>query len=355
VIEELVERGATTLVTSHLGDLKRLDAEGSGVVNASLQFDAERMEPTYRFVKGRPGRSYGLAIARRLGFPRSVLDRAEAYRGGDAAADAEDALARLELQEQRAEAQGQELGVERARAQRMLADVEAREAALRAAEGSAADRAKQDARKLLMGARSEVDAAIEELREAIARGDAFDSAARAARRRVEEAAGRPVDTTENADAARGSDLDAGDRVRIHATGARGTVVELRAGRAVVEVGSLRVELPVEDLRVVDGPPADEAPRPRGGWRGPPREQVRTEVDLRGLRVDEVGIELSRALDQAVLEDLSELRIIHGMGTGALRKRVGELLEQDGRVRAFRLGGRGEGGAGVTVVTFGEPE
>jgi DNA mismatch repair protein MutS2 len=124
---------------------------------------------------------------------------------------------------------------------------------------------------------------------------------------------------------------------------------------LVEVGSLRVELPVQDLRAVDAPPADEAPRPRGGWRGPPREQARTEVDLRGLRVDEVGIELARALDQAVLEDLSELRIIHGMGTGALRKRVGELLEQDGRVRAFRLGGRGEGGAGVTVVTFGEPE
>jgi DNA mismatch repair protein MutS2 len=79
--------------------------------------------------------------------------------------------------------------------------------------------------------------------------------------------------------------------------------------------------------------------------------VRTEVDLRGLRVDELDAELLRALDQAVLEDLGELRIIHGKGTGALRQRVGELLQGDGRVRAFRMGTPEEGGAGVTVATF----
>src|SRR5690606_18097446 len=98
VLEELVGRGATMLVTSHLGELKRLDAEGSGIVNASLHFDSERMEPTYRLVKGRPGRSYGLAIARRLGFPGAVLDRADGYRDDDEAR-LEETLARLERRE----------------------------------------------------------------------------------------------------------------------------------------------------------------------------------------------------------------------------------------------------------------
>jgi DNA mismatch repair protein MutS2 len=79
--------------------------------------------------------------------------------------------------------------------------------------------------------------------------------------------------------------------------------------------------------------------------------VRTEVDLRGLRVDEMDAELLRALDQAVLEDLGELRIIHGKGTGALRQRVGELLRGDGRVTDFRMGTPEEGGAGVTVATL----
>src|SRR5690606_5565569 len=102
VLEELVERGARTIVSSHLGALKRLDGEGSRIVNASLQFDAERMEPTYRLVKGLPGRSYGLAIARRLGFPGAVLDRADGYRDDDEAR-LEETLARLERREAEAE------------------------------------------------------------------------------------------------------------------------------------------------------------------------------------------------------------------------------------------------------------
>ncbi len=143
-------------------------------------------------------------------------------------------------------------------------------------------------------------------------------------------------------------------MRVHATGAKGRIVELRDGRALVEVGAVRLEMPLADLEPVEGGgAADEAARRRsaGGWSGPTGGQVRTEVDLRGLRVDELDAELLRALDQAVLEDLSELRIIHGKGTGALRQRVGELLGGDGRVTSFRMGTPEEGGAGVTVVTL----
>jgi DNA mismatch repair protein MutS2 len=136
------------------------------------------------------------------------------------------------------------------------------------------------------------------------------------------------------------------------TGARGRVAELRADRATVEVGSLRIEVPVTDLEPVDAPPEQEARR-RGGWTGPAKDdQVRLEVDLRGMRVDEMELELERALDRAVFEDLAELRIIHGKGTGALRKRVAELVAQDRRVATYRMGGPAEGGAGVTIVVFG---
>jgi DNA mismatch repair protein MutS2 len=351
VIEELVERRATTLVSSHLGDLKRLDAEGSGVVNASLQFDPERMEPTYRFVKGRPGRSYGLAIARRLGFPAGVLDRAEGYRTDDTAG-VEDVLARLEEQEKRAEELVHELDLARARAEKLERDVREREIALRESERTAETRARHDARKLLMDARAEVEAAIDDLKRAVERGQAPDEAARDARRRVEGAAEIHARILE--DAAAGSvevEVGEGDHVIVHETGARGRVTEVRGDRALVDAGSLRLELPLQDLRAVDAPPEKRAAS-RGTWRGPERGQARTEVDLRGLRVDEMEIELQRALDQAVLEDLSQLRIIHGKGTGALRQRVGEVLEGDRRVTAFRMGGPTEGGGGVTVATLG---
>jgi len=133
------------------------------------------------------------------------------------------------------------------------------------------------------------------------------------------------------------------------------VVEVRDERALVEVGAVRMEIPVLDLDPVEGgADATETERRGGGWSGPQgtrEHQVRTEVDLRGLRVDEMEGELYRALDQAIYEDLSELRIIHGKGTGALRQRVGEILAGDARVTSHRMGGPTEGGAGVTVVAL----
>ncbi|HSG08235.1 MAG TPA: Smr/MutS family protein [Longimicrobiales bacterium] len=352
LLEVLVERGAFSVVSSHLGQLKRLDGEGSGIVNASLQFDPDRMEPTYHLVKGRPGRSYGLAIARRRGFPAEVLDRAETYQEGDEAR-MEEVLARLERREQEAEAQFAEMELERAATLRLKADLEHRERTLREAERSARDRARDEARQVLLDARAEVEAAIAEVRGSVASGAELEAAAHKARRRVEQAAAQSVSDAKRRTARAGSHgraPAAGERVRIHATGAKGTVVEVREERALVEVGAVRLEVSLLDLDPVEGGGPTEGPTPRGGgWSGPQGRAVRTEVDLRGLRVGEMEVELFRALDEAIFEDLSELRIIHGKGTGALRQRVGEILAGDPRVTSHRMGGPTEGGAGVTVV------
>lgn len=351
VLEELVARGATTIASSHLGELKQLDGEGTGIVNASLQFDSERMEPTYRLMKGRPGRSYGLAIARRLGFPTEVLDRADGYRD-EGAARMEDVLSRLEAQEREVERLLHELDIERARTGRLREDVEGREQTLREAERTAEGRAQSDAHKLLMAARAEVEEAIDGLKRSVEEGVAIEEAAREARSRVERAAGRARDASKkggrgrSGPAARSGSLDEGDAVRIRATGAKGRIVEVRGDRVTIEAGALRFEVPVDDLERIDLP--DEPVR-KGGWSGPPKGQIRTEIDLRGLRVADVTSEVQRVLDEAVLEDLEQLRIIHGKGTGALRERVSEILDSDGRISSYRMGGPGEGGAGVTVV------
>ena len=370
IIEELVGCGAKAIVSSHLGELKQLDTDGSGIVNASLQFDAERMEPTYRLVKGRPGRSYGLAIARRLGLPGEVLDRADRYRD-EGAARMEDVLERLERKESEVERLLHELDLERGRTERLRSDVERRERTVEEAERTVGDRAQADARKLLLDARSEVEDAIRDLRVRTGEGRQLDEAAREARRKVERAADRHrEDPPEHAAARRSSSGDSakiapGDTVRMRSTGARGNVLELREERGLVEVGALRFEVPLDELeRLVGAGGATDASSAvgkgverggvtvsRGGWTGPPRGQARLEIDLRGMRVDEMELELERALDQAVIEDLAQLRIIHGKGTGALRKRVGEMLGDDARVSEFRMGAPGEGGAGVTVATF----
>jgi DNA mismatch repair protein MutS2 len=335
-------------------------------VNASLEFDPERMEPTFRLSKGRPGRSYGLAIARRLGFEAGLLDRAEALVD-EGAASLEDLLERLELRERAAAELQDRLERETTRAEAIGREVEERERLVEYRERALEREARDEARQLLLDARAEVEQAIREVKSA---GEAdLDEAARQARRRVEGAARDQVRRSPSeraASAGAAAPLAVGARVRLPGSaGAKGTVIELRDRRATVEVAGLRMELPARELEPVEGAPegaeragerfgagrdgtATATPARERGWSGDLPEG-RYEVDLRGLRVDEVELELGRSLDGAQLNDLAEVRVIHGKGTGAVRSRVQELLRADGRVSDFRLGGPGEGGSGVTVV------
>ena len=364
ILEVLVQKGAFSVVSSHLNELKKLDGEGSGIVNASLAFDAEAMEPTYQLVKGRPGRSYGLAIARRLGFPGHVLDRAESYRSEDEV-DLEELLARLEARERETEELSKELEKREARTARLEEELEARARGLKEAEESAEDRARRKAREELMEARSEVEKAIEEVRAAAHSAEELDEASRDARRRVEEAAAaRHVPDRRDRDGP-APELEEGQAVKVRSTGARGRVVEVRDRRALVEVGAMKLELPATDLEGVDaeeGAGSGRRTRPTGGSRRSSggtlldspdagAHDAAHEIDLRGRRVHEMEIELSRALDAAVVANLPGMRIIHGKGTGALRQRVGEMLDQDGRVEHHEIAKPREGGAGVTVVRF----
>jgi len=350
LIDHLSEKGSTAVVTSHLGALKRLDIEGSGVVNASLQFDPDGMKPTYELVKGRPGRSYGLATAHRLGLPAHVLERAKAYvESGDASMD--NLLDRLERKGKEARELVQALTLERRETAGLRAEVEVREADLRGEERKAERRARDEARNILMEARQEVEEAIREVRETSS-ADNLERAAQSARKRVEDAARRQKELRPSGRSGSSAEkLTPGDRVRLVEGGLKGVVAEVRDGRAVVDVSGIRMKVQAVDLELVDGSDAVRPPPPGSVSWHLPDGPVHTEVDLRGLRVDEVQGAVLRSIDEAILSDLGELRIIHGKGTGAVRTRVIALLGDDGRVSTFRTGAPGEGGTGVTVVSF----
>jgi DNA mismatch repair protein MutS2 len=356
ILLELTRRSAFTLATTHLGQLKLLAVEDPRVVNASLQFDAERLSPTYRLVKGLPGRSYGLAIARRLGLPDSVLAEAEeALPQGER--DVGRLLLELEAKEQRVSEVSATLDARLAQTDRLKKELGERHDEMKRREEDAERRARQQARDLLLRSRQEVEAAIREVRGA-ADEEKLAEAARAARRRVEEAAQRQKEKTTDAPARRRSELQAGTqplqsglRVRISTVNTTGTVLEVRDDRVVVETGGLRMTVPRDDLTPL--PPGDQNPEKqwkRAGYVVPDLE-ASSEVDLRGLRVDELDLRLGRALDAALMSGLPTFRIIHGKGTGALRAEVQELLRADRRVRVIRPGDRFEGGTGVTVVEF----
>jgi DNA mismatch repair protein MutS2 len=358
ILGELTNRGSLTVATTHLGSLKLMATEDARVVNASLQFDADLLEPTYRLLKGVPGRSYGLAIARRLGLPEGVLRTAEeALPEGER--DIGRLLLELEAKEQRVTIQEAYLAAERQQTAELLETLERREAELRTREKDAERRSRQQARDLLMQSRAEVEAAIQEVRGAAADEAALAETARAARRRIEEAARRqkervPDEVTGPRVRAVPGALVIGARVRIESLKRTGTLLDVRDERAVVDTDGLRIQVPIDDVSVL--PPGDQ-PGESGGrpnrkaGRNHVDFEASVELDLRGLRADDVELRLLRAIDNALMAGLPSFRIIHGKGTGALRAEVETLLKRDPRITRFRPGDRFEGGTGVTVAEF----
>lgn len=358
ILETLTGRGTTTVATTHLGVLKELAHEVSGVVNASLQFDAVALAPTFRLAKGVPGRSYGLSIARRLAMPEEVLQNAEARvpRGErDVAALLEDLEARRKAIEEREVTADAHHDATVARAER----VSEREKIVRDKERQLERAARSEARRYLLDARQEVESTIRELRAAGA-GE-IERAAVAARRATEQRAADAGDALAAIDAEISAErvqapspeagaIEVGTPVAVATLGGKaGRVVELRGRDAVVAVGAMKLTVPLNTLTRVSKRALEplEIAVPLIGDQ--PDVEVKHEVDLRGMRADEAELALARAVDAAVRADLGALRVIHGKGTGALRARVAELLSVDGRVRTFRMGAWNEGGAGVTIA------
>jgi DNA mismatch repair protein MutS2 len=362
ILEELTRRGAFTVATTHLGTLKELAGQVPGVVNASLQFDAVALAPTYRLIKGVPGRSYGIAIARRLSLNDSVIRRAE-ERLPQQERDMAALIERLEAKETELAAREKEAEAILAEARDRMSKISQRERNVRERERTAERESRKDARRYLLDARAEIERTIKDLKRQGA--EKADEAGREARQKVEELAGKQgkelerlereeanIQRSQTRAPIRGvaDPPEAGDSVAVATLEGRvGRLIEKRGNDALIAVGEVKMTVPMKALTRVEV----EQSRTAVVWRGDlPEIEVKTEVDVRGHRVDEAEAALLQALDSAIRADLRSLRIIHGKGTGALRELVNEMLRKDTRVKGFRLGAWNEGGAGVTVVDLG---
>ncbi len=314
----LVRRRATTIVTTHLAQLKDAAARTPGVENASLEFDAATLTPTYRFLQGVPGRSYGLAVAQRLGLPAEVLAEAEAAMP-EAQRALEALLTELEAKTQEVERREREAADRERDLSRRERDQVARTDELGDRERAAAEKereveraGREQARQFLLEARRRVEEAL-----GLARAAMSEATAKEARRLVEEGVqreGEALKKLEAEAAAKGWRVKGGTR-----NVERGTRTDRSAGRPLAAPTSA---FPVS---------------------------TSSEVDLRGLTVEEALASLTSALDAAVVNDLPWLRVIHGKGTGALRSAVRDLLAGDSRVTNFRLAPAEQGGTGVTIA------
>jgi len=325
ILKTLTRRRALTLATTHLGALKQLAAETVGIVNASLQFDAETLTPTYRLLKGVPGRSYGLAIARRLGLAGDVLDLAErAVPDAERALDA--LLATVEARARELEARERDLATRLERLDEDVHRVDTRgeEIATREREVDARARsldraAREQTRAYLLEARRKVEEALAQARAAV-----DEATAKEARRLLEKA-------IEDTDWEKAGEGEKPEERWV-------SLDELRRQRQEASGAPRR-------------PPSPARP-PAGAGHAVPTV-VASEVSLIGLRVAEAEPLLTKALDDAILADLPYLRVIHGKGTGALRQLVHDVLEGDTRVKRFAFAPANQGGHGVTVAEFTE--
>ncbi|MFQ5889064.1 MAG: endonuclease MutS2 [Gemmatimonadota bacterium] len=364
VLRRLAAQARLTLATTHLGDLKGLAAEDPRIVNASMQFDTTALRPTFRLLRDRPGRSYALEIAHRLGFPEPLLAEARS-RLSAVTRDVDHLLAELESREAELEqlaAEAHSLTRELERRETGIAEreqeLDARETSIERKEKEAERTALERTERYLFEARKEVERAIDLLKaevdagepchEASERREGAFSAARAAvehmLRETKDRAPAPPTPGES-----DRELTVGDQVEAISLGLRGRLRELRGSEAIVETGGVRISVRAADLHRV--PHTEWPARHRASDVVLPDLAPRAEVDLRGLRVEAATAALLRAVDAAVAGDLPSLRIIHGKGSGALRQLVRELLGSDPRVPRFRPGAFEEGGSGVTVVQF----
>jgi DNA mismatch repair protein MutS2 len=343
ILETLADRGALVAATTHLEPLRAFASSEPRARNASVEFDTRTLAPTFRLRYDVPGQSYALAIAGRLGLSPELIARAQSHRSADAARMSQ-LLAWLD-EATRCEAE-RTIAMERRESEST-----ARLAAAREAEAGAAarareivERAKAEAASLLTDVRRVVSAEWERLKRTERSRPALDES----RRRLREVGARvaPAPATPNPEAA---PLTPGMAVAAEHLGLRGRLVAIAGDSATVRAGSISVRVPVSALRPSAEPgtirPAREH-RPEA-----PARAVASELMLIGRTTDEMRDLVEKYLDDAFMAGVAHVRLVHGKGTGALRKAVRGVLSDHPLVASFRDGEPGEGGAGATVAAL----
>jgi len=343
ILTELTRRGSITVATTHHGMLKAFAHEAAGVSNASMEFDQETLKPTYRFRFGVPGSSYALELAKRLELPLAVVNKAREFVG-DEKIKLENLLTELERQSQEYRAQIQQVSSERDRLDSLVQAYEQKTKDLRHEMQVMRKKAVDEAKEIVSGAQSLIERAVKEIRES----SAEKTIVQAARESVLQMRKKIEDSTVDEQPVVKEDLRIGDTVRAKDTSQEGEIVEMKPPFATVLIGSTKLRAPLDTLQKVKIRQGSPSAGPGASIYAP---EGKNEIDLRGLLGDEAIAQVERFLDDAVVAGLHRVDIIHGKGTGALRKRITEFLKTYPHIKAFRLGEWNEGGSGVTVVEF----
>jgi len=345
IILHAIEKGACLVATTHYSQLKTLAMEHPEVENASLEFDRKTLAPTYRLRLGLPGSSYAVEIAGRLGMPESICRRAAELRGTSERSLA-NLIATIEAELTKIKEDRKELSERLEQARQLEQSNRARSEKLRQEKETSRAEHLGDTEQFLNETRREIERLVADIRESQASKESvqkFHHTLQTRQNQLAKKQRRP-----RAEKPADGVINVGDTVHVLSLDQKGQVEQLLGNdRVKVRLGNVTTTVELRNLARTDGAGKSMPP---ASYTGPtPSDDISPEIHLRGMTVDEGMEALNRFLDRAVLAGLHQVYVIHGKGTGKLRKGLTAFLSGHPEVDSLRLGDWNEGGAGVTVV------
>ena len=361
ILSHLHEQGIRTMATTHYSELKIYALSTPGVEDACCEFDVETLRPTYRLLIGVPGKSNAFAISSKLGLPNYIIEKAK-EQISEQDESFEDVLTSLEQSRVTIENERREIEQYKEEIAALKSRLESKQEKLDERKDRIIREANEQAHAILLEAKEYADQTMKMFHKF--HKDHVDTAAvekerQELRKRMSKAQSGMTETAvvkKPKKELTAKDLSLGDSVKVLSMNLKGTVSSHpdSKGYLFVQMGIIRSKVHISDLELVDEPVISTPTMQRTGAgkiRMAKSASISTEINLLGKTVDEAIAELDKYLDDAYIAHVKSVRIVHGKGTGALRKGVHNYLKRQKHVASFRLGEFGEGDAGVTIVEF----
>lgn len=356
VVEKLLSTGCRGIVTTHFTALKEFAFGAKGIENASMEFDSATLKPLYCIKIGMPGSSNALAICRRMGLPEDILDKAVSYlsEGGRAF---ENIVRSAEDSRVKAEQLVSENEALRAELKDKIALAESRADALERERAKLLNNAKAESRRIINERAAEAEELLSEIEEIFKKSEITEAdliKARTLKNKIKDAAFKSEDAPQRQAPsyrqATKDDLHAGDRVFVKPMQTEGEVLAISSkGEAEVACGSMKMRCKPADLLIIENNRQQKAENNVRVVRKIAPSTPVLEINVIGMTVEEALYEVDNFIDRAVTDNLEEIKVIHGVGTGKLRKAIAEHLKRHKNVESFRSGKYGEGETGVTFI------
>ena len=361
ILEEIMQKGAMCLATTHYTELKKFAIETAGVQNASMEFNIETLSPTYHLILGLPGKSNAFEISRKLGLEEAIIGRARTLlTSGEL--EFENVLQSIEEDRKAAQEQREEALLIGLAMKKKQEELDAAKAKFEARKEKLIENPKQEALKIIHEAeecRADVQAKLKDL-------DLMDSMAERnarlleSKRQLENAKGRyreKIAVPENYKPVTADMLKVGDLVKVLSLGQNGTILSLPDGKGEisVQVGNLKVNVALKNIMLLSqGTKKQPEKLPKTKYASLYKDKARNvslSINVRGKMLEEALAEVDKYIDDAFMAKLEKVTIIHGRGEGILRRGIQEMLSKNKHIKEFRDGHFNEGGNGVTVVSL----